>query len=284
MARLGCLFTGLLGIICLSVDVRALKIGAFNVKVFGVSKMSKPDVVQVLTDICALYDIIMIQEIRDKSGESIIQLLNEVNSITGNAYSMVISERLGRTSSKEEYCFFYRHGKVSVVDSYHYDDGYPDDGASDTFEREPFIVRFSSPTTVVEDFAIAAIHVKPDDAVAENDALADVYDDIVSRWNLRDVLIAGDLNADCNYVGKGDWSDIRLRTQSRFTWLIGDNADTTVSSTNCAYDRLVVAGPSLPRTVRSGQSQVFYFDTYYGLSYELAYDVSDHYPVELVLR
>lgn len=62
------------------------------------------------------------------------------------------------------------------------------------------------------------------------------------RWycNLQDVVIMGDLNADCSYVGSNDWQDIRLRTQSRFDWVISDTADTTVSgNTDCAYDRQV---------------------------------------------
>lgn len=48
----------------------------------------------------------------------------------------------------------------------------------------------------------------------------------------------GDFNADCNYVSKKAWNNIRLRTDPKFIWLIGDQEDTTVKmSTNCAYDR-----------------------------------------------
>ena len=54
----------------------------------------------------------------------------------------------------------------------------------------------------------------------------------------QNVLIAGDLNADCNYVNKGEWFDIRLWNDSRFHWLIDNSADTTVTDTDCAYDRL----------------------------------------------
>jgi len=268
--------------LCLATTGSTLKIGAFNIKTFGVSKMSDAPVVDVLVDICVRYDILLIQEIRDKSGEAIQDLLALVNSASKDAYSMIISDRLGRSSYKEQYCFFYRHDKVSVTDSYHFDDGVDD--YTDTFEREPFVVRFlSTSRTAIEDFAIAAIHVDPDIAPPEIDALTDVYDDIVSRWGLQDVLIAGDYNADCSYVRSADWPNIRLRTQSRFNWLIEDDADTTVSSTNCAYDRLVVAGTDLTNAVDPTGTAVFYYDAHFGLDYELAYDVSDHYPVEMVL-
>ena len=55
----------------------------------------------------------------------------------------------------------------------------------------------------------------------------------------QDVLMMGDFNADCSYVGSNDWSSIGLWTDNRFNWLIDNYADTTVSSTDCAYDRFV---------------------------------------------
>nr|XP_006819420.1 PREDICTED: uncharacterized protein LOC100368587 [Saccoglossus kowalevskii] len=163
-----------------------------------------------------------------------------------------------------------RSDKVTITDTYHYDD------VDDKFEREPFIVRVSSAST---DFAMVAIHVKPSDAVQEIDTLLDVYDDTVTRWNLEDVIILGDFNAGCDYVTS--WDNIRLRTDNRFTWLISDRADTTVSRLNCPYDRIVVAGATMLQSVWPGSSDVFYFDQAYGLSYDQTNDVSDHYPVEL---
>lgn len=53
----------------------------------------------------------------------------------------------------------------------------------------------------------------------------------------QDVVFLGDFNADCSYVRSADWPHIRLRTSRDFQWLIPDTADTTVTNTNCAYDR-----------------------------------------------
>ena len=53
----------------------------------------------------------------------------------------------------------------------------------------------------------------------------------------QDFIIAGDLNADCNYVSKSKWESIRLRTEERFQWLIKDGIDTTIYASECAYDR-----------------------------------------------
>lgn len=256
-----------------------LLVGAFNIQVFGVSKMGKPDVVTVLKKILIRYDVVLIQEIRDASDTSIHQLLAEVNSMGAGTWRMMLSERLGRTSSKEQYAFFYKQSTVSVVTSHQW----PDVG--DVFEREPYIVRFR-PTSnyAVGDFAFLGIHVKPEDAVNEIDKLVDVYNSVSSMWGLPEMLIGGDLNADCTYVGAGDWARIRLRNDPRFLWTIGDEADTTVTTTNCAYDRMILAGSRLQSNYVSGSATVHRFDTVQGITNALALETSDHYPVEIRLR
>ena len=86
---------------------------------------------------------------------------------------------------------------------------------------------------------MAAIHTAPSGAVSEIDHLADVYDDIVRRWNLDDVIILGDFNGGCSYVRKSAWERIRLATDRRFYWLFSDDVDTTVAKSDCPYDRYI---------------------------------------------
>ena len=52
----------------------------------------------------------------------------------------------------------------------------------------------------------------------------------------------GDLNADCSYFTQTERAQNDVWNDPLFTKLIDDDADTTVSSTDCAYDRLVCAG------------------------------------------
>ncbi|XP_078666391.1 deoxyribonuclease-1-like [Branchiostoma floridae x Branchiostoma belcheri] len=263
-----------LGVLALSGACTALKIGAFNIQTFGRTKMSKPEVVEVLLQIAERYDILLIQEIRDSTFTAIYSFLDQLNARPGNDYSMVLSDRLGRTSYMEQYAFLWRTDRDLVLaGDYHYSD------PEDIFAREPYIVRFMSGNTVADDFVLVPLHAVPDDAVVENNALYTVYQDVVSRWGVQNVIILGDLNADCSYVGTNDWSSIRIWTESRFDWLIGNEADTTVKSTHCAYDRLVVAGSELQATVlRSG---VFNFKAEYSLTQSEAEAVSDHWPVEM---
>lgn len=52
------------------------------------------------------------------------------------------------------------------------------------------------------------------------------------------MMILGDLNAGCGYVTIKGWKSVRLRNDPKFSWLIGDDQDTTVrEKTHCAYDR-----------------------------------------------
>ncbi|PIK39561.1 putative deoxyribonuclease-1 [Apostichopus japonicus] len=239
-----------------------INLASFNVRIFGQQKVMNQDVVDVL-----------VQRFRDKSETAIEELLRQVNEVNDDAFNHVISDRLGRTSSKEQYSFFYKTSVFTLVDSYIYDD------PGDIFEREPFNVRLRVNNW---DLVLSAIHTKPDDAVIELSRMVDVYEDLVKRWDLKDVLILGDFNADCSYVRQKEWPEVRLRSDQRFQWYIGDDADTTVlESTDCAYDRFAIAGEDLQKAVSS--YKVFDFETEFGISKELAESVSDHYPIEMTL-
>ncbi|XP_065415909.1 deoxyribonuclease-1 isoform X1 [Chrysemys picta bellii] len=223
------------------------------------------------------------QEVRDSDQSAIRKLMDQLNRASLQPYSYVVSEPLGRTSYKEQYLFIYRTDMVSVVDSYYYDDGCEPCG-SDTFSREPFIVKFSSPYTEVQEFVLVPLHTPPSEAVAEIDALYDVYLDVIDKWGTDNILFLGDFNADCSYVGPQDWPSIRLRTSDAFQWLIPDSADTTVSYTDCAYDRIVASGSELQRCMVARSAKVNNFQETFHLQREDALAVSDHFPVEVTLR
>lgn len=261
----------------------SLKLAAFNIRSFGETKISNATLSKNIVQILSRYDIAVIQEVRDSHLTAVGKLLDKLNEKTPNTYQYVVSEPLGRSTYKERYLFVFRPDQVSVLDSYLYDDGCEPCG-NDTFSREPAIVKFSSPHTLVKEFAIAPLHAAPEDAVSEIDALYDVYVDIRARWGLKDVLLMGDFNAGCSYVSSSDWASIRLRTDPAFLWLIPDSADTTATTTHCPYDRIVVAGTELQAAVVPGSAGPFDFQAAYGLSQNLALAISDHYPVEVTLK
>jgi endonuclease/exonuclease/phosphatase family metal-dependent hydrolase len=90
-----------------------IRIASFNLQVFGVAKAEKPTVLADIASIIQQFDIVAVQEIRDGSGTSVGKLLDAVNE--GNVqYAMLVGPRFGRSSSKEQYAFFY---KTSLVET-----------------------------------------------------------------------------------------------------------------------------------------------------------------------
>ncbi|MBW03218.1 Deoxyribonuclease-1-like 2, partial [Eschrichtius robustus] len=167
---------------------------------------------------------------------------------------------------------------VSVVDTYQYPD------PEDAFSREPFVVKFSAPGSAAEELVLIPLHAAPHQAVAEIDALYDVYLDVIDKWGTDDMLFLGDFNADCSYVQSQDWPAIRLRSSEVFKWLIPDSADTTVGNSDCAYDRIVVCGARLRSSLKPQSAAVHDFQEEFGLYQAQALAISDHFPVEVTLK
>ncbi|XP_050413385.1 deoxyribonuclease-1 [Patella vulgata] len=265
--------------------VNGLKIGSFNIQIFGESKSKKPDVMDIIGKIVVRYDIVLILEIRDSKKKAMPKLMEIIQPRSGDPeYKMEISDRVGRTTSKEQYAFLYRDNLgLKVVESFHYDDG-DEKKKEDQFEREPFVVHFKSPKTDVEDFVLIAIHVDPDEAVSEINHLETVLDYVWGRTGVDNIIIMGDLNADCSYVSKRAMKTINLRHRSDLYWPIDDDADTTAGKTNCAYDRFVIRGRSLIKSIIPGSVQIFNYQNEYQLDDKLTLKVSDHYPIEMAIE
>ncbi|NXX40842.1 DNAS1 protein, partial [Tricholaema leucomelas] len=261
-----------------------LKISAFNIKAFGDAKMSNQTIANIIVSILSRYDIALVQEVRDADLSSVKDLMAMLNSASPHPYNYLASVPLGRTSYKEQYLFIYRSDMVSVLGSYYYDDGCEPCG-TDTFSREPFIVKFSSPTTQVEEFVLVPLHSEPSNAAEEIDALYDVYTDVIDKWATNNIILLGDFNADCSYVTSAQWPSIRLRSLDACRWLIPDGADTTVAdTTDCAYDRIVACGTALLQDIVPGSATVNNFQKTFHLQNKDALAVSDHFPVEVTLK
>lgn len=254
--------------------ISSLKVGAFNIQIFGVSKMSNPAVVDILLKTISRYDLLLIQEIRDAGGTSIVNLMNQLNSVNGNKYNYLLGPRLGRSTSKEQYAYIYNKNLLSISSSFTYDD------STDIFEREPLVSRFKHlPSS--EEFIAIGIHVKPDDVINELNHLDNVFDFAENYWKIDNSIIMGDFNADCSYLSNTQENNLDLKTDNRFTWHIDTNMDTTLATSSCAYDRIITTG-SISNKIN--EIEIFNFKTFFNLDSELAEDVSDHYPVGIKIH
>ncbi|XP_005436861.2 deoxyribonuclease-1-like 2 [Falco rusticolus] len=267
----------LLAVALLCPATATLRVGAFNIQAFGDTKMSNKEVADIIVSILRRYDVVLVQEVRDSDLSAVTELMEQLNSMSTSPYDYEISGPLGRENYKEMYLFIYRTDVVSVVDTYQYED------PQDVFSREPFILRVSAPHTKVGEFVLVPLHSAPHNAVAEIDALYDAYLAIISKWGTDNIMFLGDFNADCAYIQPSDWSAIRLRTSDIFKWLLPDGTDTTVGKSDCAYDRIVVCGTKLKRSIVPNSAAVYNFQRAFQLEQEEALAVSDHYPVEVKL-
>ena len=253
------------------VEAETAKIAAFNIQVFGEAKSQKGDVMTVLAKIVREFDVVLIQEIRDASGQTIPNFVERINQIEGPNYSFIISERLGRSTSKEAYAYVYNTEMVALIQGSDY--VYSD--VNDVFEREPYIASFKIGNF---DFVLVGIHTKPDDAYNEIGNLTLVVSSIqTAKPNEKDIIVMGDFNADGAYFDEDDASN--LFKASEYKWLMRNDMDTMVK-TNYTYDRIVVLDATFNHEYNANTAQVFYFDQVYGLNNQtFVSEVSDHYPV-----
>ncbi|XP_058497845.1 deoxyribonuclease I-like 1-like [Solea solea] len=272
--------------LCVLTVTSSFKICAFNIQSFGEAKANNKKVMGILLKTLSRCDLCLIQEVRDSKGEAIQTLVKDLNRFDkSNSYSYVESERLGKKTYKEQYVYVYRNNMLKVKEHYQYPKLDKGTNETDIFSREPFIVRFHSPTTLVKDFVLIGQHTSPKTAMKEMDELYTVFKEVYKKWKTDNVMILGDLNAGCNYVTIRGWRDIRLRSDPRFLWLIGDEHDTTVRrKTRCAYDRIIVHGREIISSVVPGSAQPFNFKESFHLTEEEALEVSDHFPVEVDLK
>ncbi|XP_073700035.1 deoxyribonuclease 1 like 4, tandem duplicate 1 [Garra rufa] len=261
-----------------------MKVASFNIQRFGKSKLSDPFVMKTLVKIVSRYDIIVILEVVDSSGQSVDDFLEELNKFNKtHHYTLEISTRLGRGNYKEQFMFLYRDDLVDLVGSYQYKDDQL--GDEDAFAREPYILRFKCHKTELEDLVLMPVHTKPEDSVKELDELYDVFQDVKKKWKTDNIMILGDFNADGNYVSEEEMKTIRIRSDENFHWLIKDDEDTTASTRNDnTYDRIVVYGEDMLKAVVANSAKPFNFQKAYKLTFEDAVKVSDHYPVEVELK
>jgi endonuclease/exonuclease/phosphatase family metal-dependent hydrolase len=217
-----------------------IKILSWNLQIFGVSEANNPASMKTITDTMKNYDVIFIQEIRDASGTAFTKLCSEMPGYAGD-----VSSRAGRTNMKEQYGCLYKKDIKRI---------WSNEFTSDPrWERPPIIWAFEGNGYI---FRVYVMHTKPEDTPNEIKNLESVVQ------NTGNVIVLGDLNADCNYY-TNTGNDFKT-----WTWLIKDNIDTTTGATDRAYDRIIVNSDAYKEVISSGVVHPINCST-----------VSDHYPV-----
>uniref|UniRef100_A0A3Q4H188 Deoxyribonuclease n=1 Tax=Neolamprologus brichardi TaxID=32507 RepID=A0A3Q4H188_NEOBR len=255
-----------------------MKIAAFNVKNLGMKKVNNDIILENLIKIVSRYSLVVMQEVRDPTGKAMEKFLTELNEYRKNKshpFKMLSSEPKGRNSHKEQFVFFYRHDEINVTDYYQYEEE-----NEDVLAREPFIVMFECPNTVVKNLVLIPVHIDPDDAENELEALDDVVEDARETFETDNIMILGDFNADGRYLNDETREALSISSPP-YHWLIDEDADTTTGANDHTYDRIVVYGDEMYDAVVANSAKPFNFQKAYKLGKKMAQSISDHYPVEV---
>ncbi len=249
-----------------------LLVASFNLENIGPTKLSDPVAVSAIVDVIRTFDIIALQEVRGSADLVYTSLVRVVNGGSDNGpYRFVSGPQVGSGSYFEQYGFIYDATRVAHTEGDW--ELYPDHG--EAFARPPLLARFS--TLAGFDFVLADVHISPDDAQAEIDELVYVMKYGRDRWpSQKDVIILGDLNADCSYFSEeGNLSPLR---QPHYRWVIGDELDTTTAKSSYTYDRIVFDRTWTDEDF-TGNHGVLRIDEVFGFSAEVTDAVSNHSPV-----
>lgn len=254
-------------------DKYHLRLCTFNVQIFGISKMSDQSVVDVLINIFEDFDLCVMQEIRDSSESAFPELINQLNTNSKypNSFNGTAASRQGRSSSKEQYAFIWRTDKLNFNQIWEFQDTY------DYFERPPAVGIFNDIKTNYQ-INFLNIHTKPDDTISEINALINVFTEFSKLFNTNEMILAGDMNADCTYLPASKWGQVNTYLDQQFYWEVSTYANTTVADKNCAYDRVITTGKETVRIVRD--AFVYKYNWVLpNIDNELTKKISDHYPV-----
>jgi len=261
----------------------AVRIATWNIQNFGVSKATNASTMQKIAMILRDYDIIAVQEIsniREKSDKGcprnegdcpgakecgmIASALEKYLNVENNQnYRFTFSEQV----KDERYLFIWDPDKVMLEESMLMPD--PEDSLPICDEspaytgrmiRQPFYGRFRAGNWT---FALLTGHTSPSINAKELEGLDYFYNE--AEKEEVDIILLGDLNADCSYLKASD--SIALRRPD-YVWIVPDDADTTVAPSDCAYDRIIY------KTAGSNFSA-----GKWGIEKNITGEMSDHYLV-----
>ncbi len=261
-----------------------IRIASWNIENFGKTKATDPVRMAKIAETLMGYDIIAVQEISNVREESdpgcprnedacpgsrchLIRnaLEKYLNQAHGLHYRFVFSPQV----KDERYLFIYNPDTVTLEDARLMEDpgdvgpicgSHPE--STGMMVRQPFEGRFRTPGGF--DFVLLTAHTSPSRNIEELQAL-DYFCRQAESEGEPDVILVGDLNADCNYLREGE--DIALRGPG-YIWVIPDSTDTTVSRTDCAYDRVIF---------REATKEDF--TGKWGVVTDIPDNVSDHYLI-----
>lgn len=229
---------GLVVSLAVAVSGSPLRLGAWNIENFGTRKMNIPLVPDIIKEVIEQYDLMAIQEVKDKKhGTAINDLLNLLNygRDPNDKFQVKMTIPAQDKPGIDRYAVFYRPSRINIVEDITYDD------KSNMFTHplyELVLKDMRNTGAMRYNFGMIVLHASPGKP-EQLESLADESRRFLDIKNLPGVLIAGDLNA-------RSWRDLRMEgnrlADSDFNWLISDDKNTHVNRQyvpSGPFDRLI---------------------------------------------
>jgi endonuclease/exonuclease/phosphatase family metal-dependent hydrolase len=258
----------------------SIRVATFNIQVFGKSKSEKPEVMRRLAQVCMLFDVVAIQEIKGDPKLPINGLLDEIASL-GGRYNATVSEPQGRTSQTERYGFVWDTDRIDLIP----ESDYLVSDEMDRMHRAPMVASFQTrvtptPTRMPFRFTLINVHTDPDEVgsrvgdTPENEM--NVLDDVFHSVRMyeyqskgeEDFVLMGDLNVDTQWL-------LETGRIPNVQSLVGDQPTNTLQTKT--YDHLLIDTATTREF--TGRAGVLDLKATLRISEEDALKVSDHMPV-----
>ena len=254
-----------------------VRIATFNIKVFGKDKSSNNEVMDVIAQIVAQFDVVAIQEVRGGDAVPIQRLVDKLNA-SGARYTATVSLPIGRTSQTESYAFVWDENRVQLVPR----SAYLVMDTSDRMHREPMVASFQVRTGTPDGripfrFTLINAHTSPREVVSsainnEMDVLDDVFVSVrqfdYQETGEEDFILLGDLNVDPGGLRE-------LGQIPGIVTIAGDIKTNTLRTKT--YDHIMIDQQSTREF--TGRFGVLDLQAEFGLSQEQATEISDHLPL-----
>lgn len=275
-------FSSLLLIVALQLSgMNTLKICSYNIPQFNKDKSSNHRAMNIMTRILTQCDISLVLGVQDVAAvNTLLPALNSESSRYSEKYKYksVLSKPLGPNPKNQEiYTFIYRTQTVNVTGQHQYQ--------SSGFVRPPFVVRFQSNKASIKEFVLIPLHSEPSKTVLEMDSLYEVFLEVLHKWKIEHVMLLGDFHAGCAYMSRAQKKQIRLSSNTSFSWLISDRMDTTLTEeTHCPYDRIVVFGKTFLKHIKPFSAKVFNPVQHLKVRSTELVGLSEHLPIMVDLK
>ncbi|GAB1484713.1 hypothetical protein MASR2M78_35310 [Treponema sp.] len=207
-----------------------LRIGTYNIQSFGRTKLARKETLTALSHIALHFDVLALQEIgsnASSASEASCQDVMEgyvarINELSGNnLYSFVRGD---------QFAVVYRKDRVQVGAWELY-------AGRESFAYSPLMVYLKT-LEAPFDFILVSIHIRPSLASTEIPSLAKLALEAADLFDEKDVILAGDYNADGSYYDEGAGSFLTGFPSVQFISVVGNGTDTSVGAASNSYDRM----------------------------------------------